>query len=102
MICHFLCLRRRILGVSGIAGAVRKNCVRQLQTLPGCGRLVCMRVEWMALRSKSASGSEPMNSKKGISMAFVPEIGLGWVLLAGMDMTDNVMLRSYKITKGFL
>ena len=34
--------------------------------------------------------------KKGISMAFVPEDRLGMGLVAGMDMTDNVMLRSYK------
>ena len=38
--------------------------------------------------------------KKGISMAFVPEDRLGMGLVAGMDMTDNVMLRSYKSKKG--
>ena len=38
--------------------------------------------------------------KKGISMAFVPEDRLGMGLVAGMDMTDNVMLRSYKSNKG--
>ena len=39
-------------------------------------------------------------AKKGISMAFVPEDRLGMGLVAGMDMTDNVMLRSYKSNKG--
>ena len=33
-------------------------------------------------------------------MAFVPEDRLGMGLVAGMDMTDNVMLRSYKSNKG--
>ena len=33
-------------------------------------------------------------------MAFVPEDRLGMGLVAGMDMTDNVMLRSYKDKKG--
>ena len=38
--------------------------------------------------------------KKGISMAFVPEDRLGMGLVAGMDMTDNVMLRTNKSKKG--
>ena len=33
-------------------------------------------------------------------MAFVPEDRLGMGLVAGMDMTDNVMLRSYRDNKG--
>ena len=33
-------------------------------------------------------------------MAFVPEDRLGMGLVADMDMTDNVMLRSYKNNKG--
>ena len=33
-------------------------------------------------------------------MAFVPEDRLGMGLVAGMDMTDNVMLRGYKDSKG--
>ena len=33
-------------------------------------------------------------------MAYVPEDRLGMGLVAGMDMTDNVMLRSYKDNKG--
>ncbi|MCL2499889.1 MAG: ABC transporter ATP-binding protein [Defluviitaleaceae bacterium] len=36
----------------------------------------------------------------GISMAFVPEDRLGMGLVAGMDMTDNVLLRHYKRNKG--
>lgn len=38
--------------------------------------------------------------QKGVSMAFVPEDRLGMGLVASMDMTDNVMLRSYKSGKG--
>ena len=41
-----------------------------------------------------------MKIAKGNSMAFVPEDRLGMGLVAGMDMTDNVMLRSYKSNKG--
>ena len=38
--------------------------------------------------------------QKGVSMDFVPEDRLGMGLVASMDMTDNVMLRSYKSGKG--
>jgi simple sugar transport system ATP-binding protein len=36
----------------------------------------------------------------GISLAFVPEDRLGMGLVAGMDMTDNVLLRHYKRNRG--
>ncbi|MEG2213933.1 MAG: ABC transporter ATP-binding protein, partial [Clostridiales bacterium] len=41
-------------------------------------------------------GMPPMEMiKKGVHMGFIPEDRLGMGLVAAMDMTDNVMLRSY-------
>ena len=43
----------------------------------------------------------PLEIKKlGIRMSFVPEDRLGMGLVAGMDVTDNIILRSYDETKG--
>src|SRR5574344_2763857 len=38
--------------------------------------------------------------KRGVHMNFVPEDRLGMGLVAGMDITDNVLLRSYNDTDG--
>ena len=35
-------------------------------------------------------------NKAGISLAFVPEDRIGMGLVGDMDMTDNMMLRSYR------
>ncbi|MEG2097926.1 MAG: ABC transporter ATP-binding protein, partial [Pseudoflavonifractor sp.] len=46
-------------------------------------------------------GKNPLEiSKIGVSLAFVPEDRLGMGLVAGMDMTDNIMLKSYRDGKG--
>ena len=39
-------------------------------------------------------------NKAGISLAFVPEDRIGMGLVGDMDMTDNMMLRSYRNGKG--
>ena len=39
--------------------------------------------------------------KRGISMSFIPEDRLGMGLVAGMDITDNILLKSYNRKKGF-
>ena len=39
-------------------------------------------------------------NKAGISLAFVPEDRIGMGLVGDMDMTDNMMLRSYRKGKG--
>ena len=39
-------------------------------------------------------------NEAGISLAFVPEDRIGMGLVGDMDMTDNMMLRSYRNGKG--
>ena len=92
-----------ILGVAGIAGSGQKELCEAIAGLhPSIGGSVLYSVEHEGTMVKERIlGLKPDEiSKKGIAMAYVPEDLLGMGLVAGMDMTDNVMLRSYKDRKG--
>lgn len=92
-----------ILGVAGIAGSGQKELCEAIAGLyPTIGGSVLYNGEHNGEPIKERIlGLRPDEIvKKGISMAFVPEDRLGMGLVAGMDMTDNVMLRSYKNKKG--
>ena len=92
-----------ILGVAGIAGSGQKELCEIIAGLyPAIGGAVLYSGEHNGVPvQENLLGMKPDEiSKKGISMAFVPEDRLGMGLVAGMDMTDNVMLRSYKSGKG--
>ncbi|EGB92638.1 ABC transporter ATP-binding protein [Clostridium sp. D5] len=92
-----------ILGVAGIAGSGQKELCEAIAGLyPAIGGSVLYAGELNGEPIKERIlGLKPDEIvKKGISMAFVPEDRLGMGLVAGMDMTDNVMLRSYKDKKG--
>ncbi|MBQ6842958.1 MAG: ABC transporter ATP-binding protein [Firmicutes bacterium] len=93
-----------ILGVAGIAGSGQKELCEAL------AGLYPIKSGQIYIHSKSASGQEICEDlagmpprevmKRGVSMSFVPEDRLGMGLVAAMDMTDNVMLRSYYQNKG--
>lgn len=92
-----------ILGVAGIAGSGQKELCEVIAGLhPTIGGAVLYTDEREDGPVKeSILGLTPDQIVgKGISMAFVPEDRLGMGLVADMDMTDNVMLRSYKNNKG--
>ena len=94
-----------ILGVAGIAGSGQKELCEAIAGLyPSIGGSVLYSVEHEGTGTvvkERILGLKPDEiSKKGIAMAYVPEDRLGMGLVAGMDMTDNVMLRSYKDNKG--
>lgn len=92
-----------ILGVAGIAGSGQKELCEIIAGLyPSIGGSVLYSGSHDGVPVKERIlGLKPDEIvKKGISMAFVPEDRLGMGLVAGMDMTDNVMLRSYKSSKG--
>lgn len=92
-----------ILGVAGIAGSGQKELCEAIAGLyPTIGGSVLYSGESNGIPVKERIlGLKPDEIvRKGISMAFVPEDRLGMGLVSGMDMTDNVMLRSYKNKKG--
>ena len=92
-----------ILGIAGIAGSGQKELCESIAGLyTAMGGAVLMRAEYEGNSvMEQVLGLRPdVISKMGISMAFVPEDRLGMGLVAAMDISDNVMLRSYKNNKG--
>lgn len=90
-----------ILGVAGIAGSGQKELCEAINGLYPIQ-------SGSILYQNSNTGQELVGlaptqiSAKGIRMAFVPEDRLGMGLVASLDMVDNMMLKSYRNTKGFL
>ena len=84
-----------ILGIAGIAGSGQRELCEAIAGLckPDSGSINFMGDELIGL--------SPLDiKKKGIRMSFVPEDRLGMGLVAGMNIIDNVMLRTYDESKG--
>ena len=85
-----------ILGIAGISGSGQKEF---LEAIAG---LQVIESGSITLLDDNGKGTElaGMDSisinKAGISLAFVPEDRIGMGLVGDMDMTDNMMLRSYR------
>ena len=84
-----------ILGVAGIAGSGQKELCEIIAGLQvaNSGEVKFMGENILGLTPRSII-------KKGISMSFVPEDRLGMGLVAGMNITDNIILKSYMKNKG--
>jgi simple sugar transport system ATP-binding protein len=84
-----------ILGVAGIAGSGQKELCEAIAGLQKAdsGSIKFLGEELTLLTPRTII-------RKGISMSFIPEDRLGMGLVAGMDITDNVLLKSYNDTKG--
>ena len=88
-----------ILGVAGIAGSGQKELCEALAGLQSMESGQILYHNGDAVRDMA--GEPPMEMiHQGIAMNFVPEDRLGMGLVAAMDMTDNVMLRSYYQPQG--
>lgn len=101
-----------ILGIAGVAGSGQKEL---LEAIAGLQKTIAGSVLYYPPHPKSEIagqhtpveqgerllGKTPRQiSEIGVSMSFVPEDRLGMGLVASMDMTDNVMLKSYREGKG--
>lgn len=85
-----------ILGIAGISGCGQKELLESiagLQTIAG-GNI------WYTRDGKNATnlvGLNPRDIKDmGIALSFVPEDRLGMGLVGNMDLSDNMMLRSFR------
>jgi general nucleoside transport system ATP-binding protein len=90
-----------ILGIAGIAGSGQKEL---LESIAGLQEIESGEVLYYA----SDGNTEKISEMKAvdirnlnISLAFVPEDRLGMGLVGSMDLTDNMMLRSYKNGRHF-
>ena len=89
-----------ILGIAGISGSGQKELLESIAGLQdvesGSIRLLDDNGRGMEL-----SGMDSISiNEAGISLAFVPEDRIGMGLVGDMDMTDNMMIRSYRNGKG--
>jgi simple sugar transport system ATP-binding protein len=92
-----------ILGIAGISGCGQKELLESIAGLqpiksgsiryfePKTGREI-------DLRGKNASSIFDL----GVALSFVPEDRLGMGLVGNMNLTDNMMLRSYRYGKSML
>jgi len=90
-----------ILGIAGIAGSGQKELCESITGLyPIAGGSISYSIDG---KSTELSSLSPVQiAQKGVRQAFVPEDRLGMGLVAGLDMIDNVMLKSYNDDRGFL
>lgn len=109
----FTAMGGEILGIAGVAGSGQKEL---LEAIAGLQKVKSGSVLYYpphpdepaagqhAPADKAGEeliGKTPRQiSEIGVSMSFVPEDRLGMGLVASMDMTDNVMLKSYREGKG--
>lgn len=86
-----------ILGVAGIAGSGQKELC---EIVAGLQKATAGSVTF---KGEEILGLSPRTiTKKGIGMSFIPEDRLGMGLVAGRDIIDNVMLKSYQNQKGIM
>jgi simple sugar transport system ATP-binding protein len=83
-----------ILGVAGIAGQGQRELCECIAGLAKAkGRIV--------LDGEEIAGLPPAAIiKRGVIMSYIPEDRLGMGLVAGMDIINNVLLKSYNDTPG--
>lgn len=85
-----------ILGIAGVAGSGQKNLCETLAGLNPNYRGT------INLLGEDLSKLRPVDIiKRGVSMSFVPEDRLGMGLVAGMSITENMILKEHNTQKGF-
>ena len=97
----FTAMSGEILGIAGISGSGQKELLEAIAGLqPVENGSICY-VEEDGTRDELL-GKDPLSiAEKGIALSFVPEDRLGMGLVGQMDLSDNMMLRSFRNGKHF-
>ena len=85
-----------ILGIAGISGSGQKEL---LEAIAGLQTVDSGSIEYIEDNGSHDQliGKDPLAiSNLGVSLSFVPEDRLGMGLVGNMDITDNMMLRSFR------
>lgn len=85
-----------ILGVAGISGSGQKEL---LEAIAGLQRAREGSISYISDDGSKEElvGKDPLSiASMGVSLSFVPEDRLGMGLVGNMDLTDNMMLRSFR------
>ena len=97
----FTAMSGEILGIAGISGCGQKELLEAIAGLqPTENGSICY-VEDDGTREELL-GKDPLSiAEMGVALSFVPEDRLGMGLVANMDLTDNMMLRSFRSGHSF-
>jgi len=89
-----------ILGIAGISGSGQKELLESIAGLQNmdCGEVLYYSDDESTHQLHKLSVNEI--KQLGVHLSFVPEDRLGMGLVGSMDLTDNMMLRSYRNGKG--
>ncbi len=91
-----------ILGIAGIAGSGQREL---LEAIAGLQQVQYGEIEYNDPKTgkvENLRNKTPMQIRDlGVRLSFVPEDRLGMGLVGNMDITDNMMLRSYRKGKSF-
>jgi simple sugar transport system ATP-binding protein len=85
-----------ILGVAGISGSGQKEL---LEAIAGLQRAEIGSIEYVNDDGSTEQliGKDPLKiASLGVALSFVPEDRLGMGLVGSMDLTDNMMLRTFR------
>ena len=86
-----------ILGIAGIAGSGQREL---LEAIAGLQHIESGTIEYIDPKSgktENLRDKTPLQIRElGVRLSFVPEDRLGMGLVGNMDITDNMMLRSYR------
>ena len=97
----FTAMSGEILGIAGISGSGQKELLEAIAGLQPVEKGSVCYVDDDGSRDELI-GRDPLSiAEKGITLSFVPEDRLGMGLVGGMDLSDNMMLRSYRKGKKF-
>ena len=89
-----------ILGIAGISGCGQKEL---LEAIAGLQKIESGEINFIDEdgNTQSLIGKGPQEiAEMGVLLSFVPEDRLGMGLVASMDLSDNMMLRSFRKGKG--
>ncbi len=91
-----------ILGIAGIAGSGQREL---LEAIAGLQKVNSGEINYINPKTDAVENLKDKSPRQirelGVRLSFVPEDRLGMGLVANMDITDNMMLRSYKKGKSF-
>ena len=92
----FTAMSGEILGIAGISGSGQKELLEAIAGLQPVEKGSVSYIEDDGTRDELL-GKDPLDiAEKGITLSFVPEDRLGMGLVGGMDLSDNMMLRSFR------
>ena len=89
-----------ILGIAGISNSGQKEL---LEAIAGLQPVESGTISYISPEGKRTGliGKDPLDIQRlGVSLSFVPEDRLGMGLVGNMDLTDNMMLRSFRKGRG--